>query len=123
YRSDPTAGSPFNTSDQNPLEPQFKQYAAIMGDEVVFQGPRRFFLQHRSDLQETWSYYKRGKDTPYVGTYHSSELSKAYGGGDLGERFIRFTATLNPNSPAWPRYTTESKEMLTFLDGDVPPCE
>ncbi|KAF8188779.1 carotenoid ester lipase precursor [Mycena galopus ATCC 62051] len=130
YPSDPAAGSPFNTSDQNALTPHFKQYAAIMGD-VVFQGPHRFFMQHRSDLQETWSYlYKRGKDTPYLGTYHSSELSNAYGGGDLGERFIRFTTTLNPNSPTstsdngtdivWPRYTTESKEMLTFLDGDIP---
>ncbi|KAF7366926.1 Carboxylic ester hydrolase [Mycena sanguinolenta] len=127
YPSDPAAGSPFNTSDANALTPMFKRYAAIMGD-FVFQGPHRFFMQHRSDLQPTWSYlYKRGKDTPYLGTYHGSELLNAYGGGDLGEYFIRFVATLNP-SPAsnastqivWPRYTTKSPDMLTFLDGDVP---
>ncbi|KAJ6482757.1 carotenoid ester lipase precursor [Mycena sanguinolenta] len=127
YPSDPAAGSPFNTSDANALTPMFKRYAAIMGD-FTFQGPHRFFMQHRSDLQPAWSYlYKRGKDTPYLGTWHSSELPNAYGGGDLGEYFIRFVATLNP-SPAsnsstqitWPRYTTKSPDMLTFLDGDVP---
>ncbi|KAJ7218238.1 carotenoid ester lipase precursor [Mycena haematopus] len=125
YPSDPAAGSPFNTSEQNALTPLFKRYAAIMGD-LVFQGPHRFFMQERSDLQPTWSYlYKRGKATPYLGTFHSSELANAYGGGDLGERFIRFVATLNPNANnstelAWPRYTTKSPDLLTFLDGDVP---
>ncbi|KAF7366927.1 Carboxylic ester hydrolase [Mycena sanguinolenta] len=126
YPSDPAAGSPFNTSDANALTPMFKRYAAIMGD-FVFQGPRRFFMQHRSDLQPTWSYlYKRGKDTPYLGSCHGSEVPTAYG-GDLSEYFIRFVATLNPSPAsntstqiAWPRYTAKSPNMLTFLDGDVP---
>ncbi|KAJ7713986.1 carotenoid ester lipase precursor [Mycena metata] len=124
YPSDPAAGSPFNTSDANALTPQFKRIAAVLGD-LAFQGPHRLFLQTRSDLQPTWSYlYKRGKATPFLGTFHSSELANAYGGGDLGAFFIRFITTLNPSAPnasvKWPKYTTKSSDMLTFLDGDVP---
>ncbi|KAJ7292203.1 carotenoid ester lipase precursor [Mycena rebaudengoi] len=125
YPEDPAAGSPFDTGDESVLTPQFKRYAAIMGD-LVFQGPHRFFMQHRANLQPTWAYlYKRGKATPYLGSFHSTELANAYGGGDLGAHFIRFAATLNPSSNssgdvAWPRYTTKSPQKLTFLDGDVP---
>jgi len=124
YPDDPAAGSPFNTSDQNVLTPQFKRFAAILGD-MVFQGPHRFFLQERSGLQPTWTYlYKRGKATPYLGAFHSTELANAYGGGDLGAFFIRFAATLNPCAAdatiKWPKYTLKSPDSLTFLDGDVP---
>ncbi|KAJ7192633.1 carotenoid ester lipase precursor [Mycena pura] len=125
YPEDPAAGSPFDTGDENVLTPQFKRYAAIMGD-LVFHGPHRFFMQHRAALQPTWAYlYKRGKALPYLGAFHSTELTNAYGGGDLGAHFIRFASTLNPSSNssgdiAWPRYTTNSPQTLTFLDGDVP---
>ncbi|KAJ6529348.1 carotenoid ester lipase precursor [Mycena capillaripes] len=124
YPSDPAAGSPFNTSDQNTLTPQFKRIAAILGD-LSFQGPHRLFLQARSDLQPTYSYlYKRGKATPFLGASHGTELTNAYGGGDLGAFFIRFVATLNPSAPhavlKWPKYTTKSPDLLTFLDGAVP---
>ncbi|KAJ6478673.1 carotenoid ester lipase precursor [Mycena vulgaris] len=124
YPSDPAAGSPFNTSDENALTPQFKRIAAVLGD-LAFQGPHRLFLQTRSDLQPTWSYlYKRGKATPFLGAFHSIELDDAYGGGDLGAFFIRFVATLNPSEPnsavKWPKYTTKSPHMLTFLDDAVP---
>ncbi|KAJ7441567.1 carotenoid ester lipase precursor [Mycena latifolia] len=124
YPSDPASGSPFNTSDENTLTPQFKRIAAVLGD-LAFQGPHRLFLQTRSELQPTWSYiYKRGKATPFLGAFHGIELDNAYGGGDLGAFFIRFVATLNPSEPTsavkWPKYTTKSPEMLTFLDGVVP---
>jgi hypothetical protein len=55
YPEDPAAGSPFDTGDESVLTPQFKRYAAIMGD-LVFQGPHRFFMQHRANLQPTWAY-------------------------------------------------------------------
>ncbi|KAK7042640.1 carboxylic ester hydrolase [Favolaschia claudopus] len=130
YPSDPAAGSPFDTGEASALTGQFKRYAAFMGD-FVFHAPHRFFFGEVSDKRKAWSYlYKRGKALPYLGAFHSTELANAYGAGDLGARFIRFTATLDPNFPDssnstssnlfWPRYTTKSPQLLTFLDGDVP---
>lgn len=55
YPSDPTVGSPFDTGSANAITPQFKRIAAIQGD-LVFQAPRRFFLQQRSDKQKTWAF-------------------------------------------------------------------
>lgn len=55
YPQDPTQGSPFDTGLANAITPQFKRIAAVFGD-AVFQGPRRFFLQHRSGKQNIWSY-------------------------------------------------------------------
>lgn len=103
YPQDITQGSPFDTGILNAVTPQYKRLAAFQGDLVsivvpymltyahylvqVFQGPRRWFLQHRSALQPTWSYgklaeelcatyliiylfpeYKRNKWLPEVGT-------------------------------------------------------
>ena len=55
YPQDPTQGSPFDTGTLNALTPEFKILAAILSD-LVFQGPRRFFLNTVSDKQNTWSY-------------------------------------------------------------------
>ena len=55
YPADITKGSPFNTGVFNAITPQYKRFAAIQGD-LVFQAPRRFFLQHRADKQPTWSF-------------------------------------------------------------------
>jgi hypothetical protein len=55
YPEDPAEGSPFGTGDNNAVTPQFKRIAALIGD-YAFQGPRRFFLQHRSEKQPVWSY-------------------------------------------------------------------
>jgi acetylcholinesterase len=55
YPQDITQGSPFDTGDENGFTPQFKRIAAILGD-IVFQAPRRFFLQQRPGKQKTWSY-------------------------------------------------------------------
>ncbi|KAJ2921564.1 hypothetical protein H1R20_g10371, partial [Candolleomyces eurysporus] len=55
YPSERSAGSPFNTSVANAVTSQYKRIAAFQGD-VVFQAPRRFFLQYRADQQPTWSY-------------------------------------------------------------------
>lgn len=55
YPADPAEGSPFDTGFLNALTPQFKRLAAIQGD-LVFQAPRRFFLEHTSGKQPTWAF-------------------------------------------------------------------
>jgi acetylcholinesterase len=57
YPANITEGSPFDTGSSNALTPQFKRIAAFQGD-AFFQAPRRFFLQHRSGKQTTYSYRK-----------------------------------------------------------------
>lgn len=55
YPQDPTQGSPYNTGVLNALTPQFKRIASIQGD-LLFQAPRRFFLEKRSGSQNTWAF-------------------------------------------------------------------
>jgi len=55
YPQGPTQGSPYDTGDLNELSAQFKRIASIQGD-AAFQAPRRFFLQQRSGLQNTWAF-------------------------------------------------------------------
>ncbi|KAI0265655.1 carotenoid ester lipase precursor [Gloeopeniophorella convolvens] len=123
YPSDPTVGSPFDTGTANAITPQFKRIAAILGDGI-FQAPRRFFLQHRSGKQPIYSFLsKRFKTLPDLGAFHSTDLQNVYGPGDMTDYLIRFAATLNPNGKTninWPRYTTQSPQLLTFLDGPTP---
>lgn len=71
YPSDPVQGSPYGTGYLNQLTPQFKRIASFTGD-LVFQGPRRHFLNFASKTQNTWSYtYRRGKAAPFIGSFHS----------------------------------------------------
>jgi len=122
YPQDPACGSPFNTSDQNALTPQFKRLAAFQGD-AIFQSPRRFFLQERAGKQETWSFLnKRSKTLPYLGSYHGSDMQSIWGGEDMSEYLIRFAANLDPNGGTnikWPEYKPDAPSMLTLLDGSI----
>ncbi|KAI0790998.1 carotenoid ester lipase precursor [Abortiporus biennis] len=126
YPSDVTKGSPFDTGDLNAITPQFKRIAAILGD-VVFQAPRRFFLQQRAGKQNTWSFMsKRLKATPVLGSLHGSDLLNSYSGGDLTDYLVNFVNHLDPNGAgsviSWPQYdaTSSSPQILTFLDGMEP---
>ncbi|KAA1472212.1 carotenoid ester lipase precursor [Dentipellis sp. KUC8613] len=123
YPSDLTQGSPFNTGILDALSPQYKRLAALQGD-AVFQAPRRFFLQQRSGKQNTWSFLsKRLKALPFLGSVHASDILNVYGGGDMADYLVRFAANLDPNGNTginWPKYTTESPNLLTFLDGSTP---
>ncbi|KAI0322066.1 alpha beta-hydrolase [Amylostereum chailletii] len=123
YPQDPTQGSPFDTGDLNQVTPQFKRIAAIIGD-FTFQAPRRFFLNHRSAKQKTWSFLnKRSKNLPDLGSVHASDLAIVFGPSDMTDYLIRFAAFLDPNGAtgiAWPQYDTSGRHLLTFLDGDVP---
>ncbi|KAL8278082.1 hypothetical protein RQP46_009542 [Phenoliferia psychrophenolica] len=78
YPQDPTVGSPFDTGLLNQLSPQFKRIAAFVGD-YVFQAPRRFFMNKVASINKVpmWAYiYKRGKATPFLGAYHSSDIKE-----------------------------------------------
>lgn len=55
YANVPADGSPFETGDANQLAPEFKRMAALQGD-IIFQAPRRFFLDQRSLQQNAWTY-------------------------------------------------------------------
>ena len=82
--------------DQSLLSPEFKRLAAFQGD-LVQQAPRRFLLETVSKTQDAWSYckqlllritllllncmqivYKRGKDTPKLGSSHGSDIPEFY---------------------------------------------
>ncbi|KAI0030215.1 carotenoid ester lipase precursor [Vararia minispora EC-137] len=126
YPDDPALGSPFDTGTTNNITSQFKRMASITGD-LVFQAPRRFFFERVVKTQPVFSYIsKRLKSTPVLGAFHSSDLSNVYGPGDMTDYLIRFAVTLDPNGSNtntteihWPRYTLETRQMLTFLDGNV----
>ena len=55
YPDDPTQGSPFDTGVLYSIPAQYKRLAAIQGD-LVFQAPRRFFVEHTYNRQPTWSF-------------------------------------------------------------------
>ncbi|KAJ7706553.1 hypothetical protein B0H16DRAFT_1635314 [Mycena metata] len=134
----PTLGSPFGTGLTNHFTPQFKRLAAFQGD-YVFNGTRRFFLQHTSKTQNTWSWLgKRGKSTPVLGASDGNEVdiwfpsanSTDFAGVDA---LINFINTLDPNHSGtkanasqtvfWPKWNTSTSDgspsHLTFSDPDV----
>ncbi|KAF9007463.1 carotenoid ester lipase precursor [Cyathus striatus] len=123
YTADVTEGSPFDTGFTDLLSLQFKRLAALQGD-FIFQAPRRWLLQNRSGKQDIFVYLsKRSKTLPYLGSMHTSDLLNIFGGQELTDFLIRFVVTLNPNGGAstqWPKYSTQSPQMLTFLDGFLP---
>ncbi|KAI0754517.1 carotenoid ester lipase precursor [Daedaleopsis nitida] len=123
YPEDITKGSPFDTGILNALTPQFKRMAAMQGD-LVFQAPRRFFLEQTSAKQPTWAFLnKRLKGLPVLGSAHGTDILNVYGGGDMADYLINFVNNLDPNGNtgiSWPKYTTSSPKLLTFLDGLTP---
>ncbi|KAG0699982.1 Alpha/Beta hydrolase protein [Suillus ampliporus] len=118
-----TEGSPFDTGLLNAITQQYKRIAAFQGD-LFLQAPRRFFLEQRSDKQDTWAFLsKHLKTAPVLGSHHGSDVDMMYDGGDMAARLVRFVATLDPNGPGdleWPKWTSSSPNLLTFLDGAVP---
>ncbi|KAG0698814.1 Alpha/Beta hydrolase protein [Suillus ampliporus] len=113
YPEDINQGCPFDTGNLNALTPQYKRIATFQGD-VFMQAPRRFFLEQLS---------KRLKTVPILGSFHTSDLENVYGGGDMASRLVRFVASLDPNDAGdleWPKWTSSSPNLLTFLDGSIP---
>ncbi|KAJ7433540.1 sterol esterase [Mycena latifolia] len=155
YPDDPIQGSPFNTGSANQLtytqtalshylpmtnllyRPEYKRLAAFQGD-LIFTGPRRFFLEHVSASQDAWSWLiKRGKNTS-IGAYHTSDfpiwfLLNSTSETTGADALLNFINTLDPNRPAasstikpaifWPEWNMPSAagstSLLTFSDPDV----
>ena len=66
---------------------------------------------------------KRLKDLPVLGTAHGTDILNVYGGGDMTDYLVNFVNNLDPNGKtgiAWPKYTLDSPQLLTFLDGLTP---
>lgn len=63
---------------------------------------------------------KRLKGVPLLGAFHGSDILNSYGGGDLADYLINFTATLDPAggnaSDSWPKWTSGSPNMLSLND-------
>ncbi|KAJ7266843.1 sterol esterase [Mycena rebaudengoi] len=129
YPDDPTQGSPFDTGSENQLSPEYKRLAAFQGD-LIFIGPRRFFLEHASTRQDTWSYLsKRGKTTSILGAFHSGDIDEWFS-TNITETVVNFVNTLDPNRSAgpknksrlpvlWPKWKIGSSSLLTFIDPDI----
>jgi acetylcholinesterase len=133
YPDDVTQGSPFDTGTANAITPEFKRIAAIQGD-LIFQAPRRFFLEAMSKTQKTFAFLsKRGKATPGLGAFHSSDIPEFYGTGDspdfIGtDALVNFVNTGDPNTPKNPASllskvdwqpwgsSAANPPLLTFLD-------
>ncbi|KPV77126.1 uncharacterized protein RHOBADRAFT_48138 [Rhodotorula graminis WP1] len=124
YPADPTQGSPFDTGLLNVLTPQNKRINAIVGD-LVFQAPRRAFIEYTRSTQNTWSYLSRQlRATPFLGTFHASDVLSVFGynglppSREMQTRWITFASNLDPNVPGfptWPQYG-QNAQMLQFTD-------
>ncbi|PFH48025.1 hypothetical protein AMATHDRAFT_66371 [Amanita thiersii Skay4041] len=120
HAEDPAAGSPFGTGLENALTPEFKRESAAKGD-MVFQAPRRYFLNQVADKRTCWMYLnKRNKLIPYLGSYQGSDLPQFYTSGEMQDYLIFFTNTHDPNRErapsAWPQYDLASRSVLTLYD-------
>ncbi|KAF8998244.1 Alpha/Beta hydrolase protein [Cyathus striatus] len=131
YPSDISKGSPFDTGSDNALTSKFKRIAAFEGD-LIFHGPRRFLMQTAAKTQPTYGFlFKRDKDVPFLGSFHSSDLDEFYGlvpDFIAIDALINFVNTMDPNSPKhsnsllssihWPLYGSSSKtpQLFTFSD-------
>ncbi|KAJ7452156.1 Alpha/Beta hydrolase protein [Mycena galericulata] len=138
YPDDPTQGSPFDTGIADELTPEYKRLAAFQGDLSLI-GTRRFFLQHASARQNTWSWLnKHGKTSSPLGAYHVSDtpiwFTTNTTSGTTGiDALVNFINTLDPNgspepsttnpSAFWPKWNIPSSagstSLLTFSDPAV----
>lgn len=59
----------------------------------------------------------------FVRQVHGHDLFNIYGPGDMTNYLINFVAHLDPNGKTgipWPKYSLETRNLLTFLDGETP---
>jgi acetylcholinesterase len=99
--------------------PEYKRIAAIQGD-IVFHGPRRLLLKYQASKQNSWAFiHKRGKELPFIGAAHGTDLLNSFGGGELTDYIIYFTRNLDPNGNlenSWPQYDLQDPKALIFQD-------
>ncbi|KIJ47329.1 hypothetical protein M422DRAFT_226451 [Sphaerobolus stellatus SS14] len=123
YPADITQGSPFNTGIFNAVTPQFKRLAAMQGD-VVFQAPRRYFINKLAGKQNIWVYlHTRLKATPVLGSFHGSDILTIYADSDMTAYLLRFANSFSPNGGGalnWPNWDPSGRKLLTFQGGLFP---
>ncbi|KAG8728965.1 hypothetical protein FRC11_009813, partial [Ceratobasidium sp. 423] len=142
YPADPSAGSPYNTgNDTFGKAAQYKRAASVIGD-LVFDAPRRDFLQVATKLGvSAWSYQwaQTGLSLPEFGAAHSFDLSSVFQERwegitqpliDLSvaiiDHWIALAYRLDPGATntalragsIWPKYGTEGKS-LKFEAGNI----
>ncbi|CAE6459065.1 unnamed protein product [Rhizoctonia solani] len=127
YPTDPSAGSPYNTGNNTfGKAAQYKRAASVIGD-LIFQAPRRDFLQEATKLGiPSWSYQFAqtglAPDSPELGVPHASEIlfvvqylpEEPQSNVELGISIINYwlalaynldpSATGNSNEVSWPAY-------------------
>lgn len=125
YPQTAEAGSPFGTGDWYNSYPQYKRLAAIIGDSV-FTLKRRIFIDYTSKVMPTWSYMATYLSTPYLGTWHGSDILETYIGtpNEKGDSmlayYISFINTLDPNTltkgnyTQWPKWDSDSRTVLNM---------
>lgn len=131
YLNIASEGSPFGTGDANELYFGYKRNSAFLGDSI-FQWPRRYLLQHTTEV-ESWSYLCDAfRGTPYLGTFHGTDVGLIFEtvnpvANAMRNYWISFANTLNPNNDAetnWPQYSDGgynlniSANALTLLADD-----
>jgi carboxylesterase type B len=123
-----SAGSPFGTGNLNKEYPEYKRLAAILGD-MEFTLMRRAFLETIPSGVPAWSFLATwGREVPIVGTFHTSDLPRAFYDGDdtslaMQDRYIAFVNSMDPNAgvaslPAgfrtfWPKWQ-KHRQLLEF---------
>ncbi|KAJ7893148.1 hypothetical protein B0H14DRAFT_3675844 [Mycena olivaceomarginata] len=108
-----------NTSAGVPAPSMSGLMCAPLGhDHAVFHTPRRFFRRALSGKQNQWAYLnKRYKAVPFLGSFHITDVFNVY---ELTDYLVNFVTAVDPNGPtvpAWPTYTTEQPNLMTFADG------
>ncbi|TFK25305.1 triacylglycerol lipase 3 [Coprinopsis marcescibilis] len=139
YPDVPTLGSPYGTGDELfDLPSSYKRLSSIMGD-LVFQAPRRQWMDAASKLNvKSYGYLftqPQPLGDPSLGVEHGVEFPYVYGtpldpspsarklSTAMLDYWISFTVNLDPNDnkgtqrPVWPRYK-ESNKVLLQLDGN-----
>lgn len=129
YPDDPDDGAPFRTGILWNWYPEYKRFAAIMGD-TTFTMARRLFLDITSSLNPdipSWSYLcSTLYGLPFLGTLHRSDLLfvllgdvEGYATDAWRSYYCNFIYDLNPNGNAsssyinWPQWS-EGQELLWF---------
>ncbi|KAH9940512.1 extracellular triacylglycerol lipase precursor [Epithele typhae] len=141
YPDNPAAGSPFGTGNETfGTGAEYKRGAALMGD-AAFQAPRRAWIQAASKAGvPAFGYLFADQNVvpalfPYLGVYHSTEISYAYGtvqqttlnpqvkqlSSAMMDYWLSFATSLTPNDgkgtprSTWPQYTPGSQNQ-TFAE-------
>ncbi|VUC29770.1 unnamed protein product [Clonostachys rosea] len=129
YPDQPSLGSPFDTGNANQLYQGYKRNAAIVGD-LAFHFQKRAFHEAVASKLKIWNFNsKYGKATPFLGTFHGSDLGLMSSGQPsvpyqaILQYYISFINFLDPNKlgqngevPNWPQWDTNGKKMMEFRD-------